>query len=505
MRISIRLLISVLLAVSAACAQDGFFFGSNASSAARAFTIVQTGINNDCTASPTCTVTMGSPLTAGNLYVFYATSDARIRIAAVSAGGTLVQAPGCSMPHAQGSELQPSCAYILPSTSTGGTATVTLTMSGIGFMFAYIVELHPSTSGALVGLDCDSGLASPIPTGTTALGPSCVFSGTNDAMFQFWEGDDVNGNLVSAVTSPYAANVTFPYAPPTYAGWAVNPAAANGTGPSWTTTGASTYATGALAFGWNTTPCLEQLYNDFEGGTNGATVTLASLLASTHGFQGSFQVGAPWVIYGTITYQTAASMPLQNATGRLCGDGVSYPAGAGSMGIAETGAGIAVLSALHNGWNPSVGSATGTASAWFMSDLPATDTSTYEMLISGSGSSLAQAQLHGTGSARVFQLTNDTGGASSGTIPYTPGDWVNVQVQYSADPSYGGTGIYQMAVYNTSGAQIGSTLTLAQGSVGNYVGGFIVGHPTAEAVTSGYHNYWDSVKVSLVGTFPLTR
>ena len=150
------------------------------------------------------------------------------------------------------------------------------------------------------------------------------------------------------------------------------------------------------SFGFNVTPFSNMSFVDFSG-TNGSTLTLASLQGNTHGWQSYWQVTGPLTSF---TYSTAASKPLQNPTGRL-NDGGSYTdSSTTGLSWATSGGG---LNYFTLGTTNSAGMPTPslTAGVWWYSTGLSNMTSMVDTLLIRAGSAdYVNAMSFGNGSTR---------------------------------------------------------------------------------------------------------
>lgn len=469
-------------------------------------TLVQ---HHNCTITSgvnSCTFSVSPNLASGNTDVFKCVAqDSAVttppRIASITnAGGTLVQDVGASIGDqgvTGGANSRHFGAYILPSTSTGGSGNpvITFTETPDDSGFCYMFEIHPSANGSQIGLDID-GTNLPAANCTSCMGNSWTDSATSDFCFVGQMGTSAFNLYPTAVSSPYNTNAYYSTSPLS-AGFSV--AITNsGTAPTWTQP-SGIPALSTQCFGWNPTSAVWQSFNDFEGGTTGAAPTAAVLAASEHG-----QQGGTWAVSvtGTDMAYSTTNMPLQQNTGRLYGDGANYASGAGSQGIVLTGTGTAITdNLLYNVGYTNLASVT--TSIWFCSDVAQTDTTNNDIFaIQGTGGAgdSAGALFQGTGS-RYFVLEALSGNAP-GSISYASGTgcgsggtgWVNIQINYNY------SGNHNMLVCDSTGAQVGSTLSAA--SEGNaYMDRVIIGNINAQTLTSGKHYYWDSRKIDYTGKF----
>jgi hypothetical protein len=466
------------------------------------FSLVQGPKSCSFSSTTSCTITLSSALAAGNLYAIMGylngPNPPALIISSISDGGsvgTLQHAVGCTGMTPSGVAYNPDCAYVLPSNATGGTGTsLTVNLSGTngsGAGGAVIYEYHPSATPSLVGLDNDGAFATQVAA-ATQLGPAFTPSGTNNVTFQGWKPG--TGFIdISSVSAPYVTNQLLT---PANFGWS---AAISTATPTWTSASSTDAIPMMMSFGFSPSACNEQGFNDFEGGTSGNTVTPALMRSSQHGWAGGY-----WSLAGTIAY-SSTNMPLQNSSGRLCGDGATYASGAGSIGLVETGTGAGTANNVSYAWAQNANTSL-TAGVWFCSDLVNTDTSSVDVFLIGTDASdFANITFNQSGSSRFFELETPAG--NSTTINYSSGTgcgaggtgWVNLQVQYKRSPA-----VASFAIFNTSGTQIGTTVTETTSGTNNPTKVFL-GHIGTQTITSGKHNFWDSLKIDLTGAFPLTQ
>jgi len=477
------------------------------------FTIRQTANCAIASSSAGCSLAFGSALISGNLDVFSCdvpngnNTTPQFHITAVTAGGTLVTALGASTGgYGTGAvNTQRSWAYILPATSTGGSATEKLTLSGSstsGGGSCWGAELVPSSSPSSVALDLDGSYQPVSSCGSSSACSDIAVtqSGANDAMFKSWMS--TSGYTVpTSVSSPYSTNDDLQ-------------TSGNGVGFAAALTGgaAETWGSGSnvipilstLAFGWNATNCKEESFINFSGVTNGVAPSQSAMASSIAGWQ-----GADWYVgvEGGFTGSTSYNFSPLNAPGRMCGDG-SSPSATVSKGVIMTATGAgnseSQITYMAN-LNSSLSSVS--ESVWFCSTLTATDQTDIDVFsIHSSGSEYVNVMFQGNGNHRYFVLETDQA-STSGSINYTPadnacdvpGDWVNLQLLYNYSTSLS----HELAIFNSSGAQVGSTLTMAA-TAAYAPSNFSLGNYSQQNMTSGAINAYSAWKTDLNGTFPLT-
>jgi hypothetical protein len=216
-----------------------------------------------------------------------------------------------------------------------------------------------------------------------------------------------------------------------------------------------------------------------------------------------------WVVSNVVEMvgDTAASMPLLNATGRLNGDGSNNAAGQGSLGVSITGNGTAeddyIEAQVSYGGVPGMMTSSAVLAFKYNENFVATDQSDIDCgSIEGvGGNDYAGANCYGNGTSRYIALEAKSGqstrilfpgGTASGNCPCT------IVVSYN-----GGGGTHSLSLYNSSGSQIGSTVTMASQSTLYYPQYYVIGqYNSVSALTSGKKAMWDSVQFSLNSTVP---
>lgn len=467
------------------------------------FTLVQTGNCAIGSGASTCSITVSPAFAAGNLDEFACyppnTGGApATAIASVNAGGTLVPALASGWGgYGSGSTANMiSYAYILPSSSTGHASPIVITLNqattGTGG-YCYLAEYHPSANGSNVGLDDDLGFQ-PSAACTTCTNANVTFSGTGDTCLQGFIG--VSGyTSPSAISSPYS---TTDYLPGSGNGVGFATAVpSNGNGPSWTTSSVTPFLS-AMCFGWNVSAFNPQTFVDFESGTAGNNPAAADLASATHGWQGGRWVSS--VV--AMKYATAASMPLLNSTGRL-GDGSSYSAGSGTLGLSITGNGTAETDYVTYSWSQNTlgpNYANTVLVFKYNENLAATDTTSIDCGSLIASSDYAGANCYGTGSTRYVRLETDEGNGSN--ISWTPSTSCpcTIVIQYNAGNGVT-AGTHSVSAYNSSGSLLG-TSTHVGSTAATYVYQFHIGQFAANAITTGKLIQWDSVQLSLNSTVP---
>lgn len=238
-------------------------------------------------------------------------------------------------------------------------------------------------------------------------------------------------------------------------------------------------------------PCSLEAITQFAGGTSGSTISTATMNSNTLG-----NTIGTWGLNGTIAWSNAQTMGLQGNTALLCGLNQSVLSGGSPLSITEAGTGSAVANNVVYTWHDATIS-TVYASVWFFSNRSVSDGNTQDVfLISGLSGEFANVQFNSSGAALTLHLEEGTsscnsqsgaGGGVGGSVTYTPSTWVNLKMRYIS----GGT--FALAVYNTSGAQLGSTMT-CPGSSQN-TASLVLGHIGGQTMVSGKNNYWSSPQI----------
>lgn len=240
---------------------------------------------------------------------------------------------------------------------------------------------------------------------------------------------------------------------------------------------------------------LASFYSDFENSTNGTTVSAAILAAGTHGgnctWGGTFNTN--------LTVSTSGEEPtVQNVTT----NGVTYTApDSGTRGIrmdpSTTGGGAG--SCTWIGGAPTV-----SAGVWWKAPASTDATSPYDFfVIDGSGGSefaIAQLLQLSGGTNRVI-LETSLCGACSGSFITLPAmnAWYMVSLQYVQN------GLGSLAIYDTSGAQVGSTITQSLGNFAPVSVGIGDFHGSIGTTASNFY-YYDNLRADiLAGTFPMKQ
>jgi hypothetical protein len=467
------------------------------------FTAIQVGNCSIGIGASTCSATVGSSFTTNKVHIYTCAtpnsnagtvSGKSTQISSVNTGETLTVLNGLSSgQQGNGStNTQQSGAIVLPGAAAGHATPIVITLTQTATSaggFCYVAELTPSANAGNIGIDAASAFI-PSSACTNCTSPTLTLSGTSDGICQFEMGAS-GYTSPSAVASPYNTNA---YLPGSGNGMGFSCAAtpANGNGASWTTTSVTPlYA--QVAFGWNVTTFQPQMFQGFEGGSNGAAPTVATLTSGVQGWGACL-----WALTGTAPYATAASMPLINASGRLA-DGSSVAAGAGTLGVKMTGSGSSVANNISCSFNNNAPLKTVSASVNFQSSLGPTDTTNMDIFyINGLGGAL-NFEWHGNGTNRFVQLEcSDSSTTSSGTVTLSANTEYTLMLLFDAA---GGT--HKARVYNTSGSLVGSEMTCASTAT-NLASGTVVGNIGPQVMTNTATNYFDSWRFDTNGTWPLS-
>lgn len=491
-----------------------------AGSSTGTFTIYNAPSSNNCAISSgatTCSITASNAPLAGDLDVFrcyipngtitYLATD----ISSVNISGTLVTAVGSSLGgegNSSGTNTARSVAYILPSTSGSHSTSVVITLNqaaSSGGGSCTFLEATPSAYGSLVGLDIDNTYI-PSSACTSCSDISVTQSASNDVCEIGFMG--LSGYTApSAVASPYNTDA---YLPGSGNGVGMSSAITSNINSAWMTSSV-TPVLGGTCYGWNASAGSQQTIATFGTGTSGSTVTVANLMSATSGLQPGV-----WQLNGTITWQSAASMPFQNSTGRLWGDGVNH-SDSDALGVAWTGTGSGAYDELvYNFGYTNLSKLS--AGIWFCATTTAANTFNTDLFAihatSSSGADdFVNIKFEGNGTNLFFQQETASGTGDSDSFNYTPtdsscdvpGDWYQIQEQYvSGNGSTGGA--LTINFYNTSGTLLKSMTDGLSTSAVTTANRILLFSTSSQTLPSGQAEYLDSLKIDYTGaTLPLIQ
>jgi hypothetical protein len=288
------------------------------------FTLIQSAENASCTSGTTCAITLQQPTTAGNLNYYSCYSKEHPVMVSVDKGGTLITPTSCTS-HINSTVY--SCGYIDPANTSVASSPVTVTMSAAesGFGACRFWEFRPNTTGTV---DLDAAFVADQPSGTAPVGPALTTSGSRPVLIE----NAVSGNSITAETFPYSRQQVIDAGG---AAWSSAITPSTSTPPTWTVPAAISSTQGA-AFSYDPTPCSSVGVIDWSGGTNGNTLSLPDVAASTHGLSTGHASGSDaWILSTSpatgMTYTTAAFKALTTPR-RLCGGGTTT-SGTGNLGM----------------------------------------------------------------------------------------------------------------------------------------------------------------------------
>ena len=435
-----RWLIALLLSVCA-WAQTGPMLPDGipfASTPTGTFTFVQTNGNGSCASATTCSITLGSSITAGDLVAVCASVNNNLVITNTNNGGTFVPVPGATVQDYTGGDGQISCGYIL-SASSEATPLVVDWASANGGGVVGMSEW--SYTGATPALDGSDSLM--LLTQTSFQLPLFTTSGTGAGDISMIYCRDGTINSVSAGFSHIA--------PQTYA-WFIRPTnpVSGSIQPTCTLNASSTALAAEMSFGFSVTPFLTQSIQETSG-TATNTVTVAQINATTVGWH-----GGPPQQQGTaadMTYQTATGVcgstapPAPGASGRL-GDGGNYTDASATV--------IQYLSSNNQTYFRMGGSANqfpttqGSLGVWLCSDLSASDTSTDDIQTLQGYNHNDFNNLHELGDGTHRQLQIECNGSVSGSWIWPRNHWFWFDLLYCGTGNCGTNGMQKTSIYNSS-------------------------------------------------------
>jgi hypothetical protein len=249
-----------------------------------------------------------------------------------------------------------------------------------------------------------------------------------------------------------------------------------------------TYYIGNLFVNANSAPncAYPQVFVPFEASTSGTASTAALMNSSTNFGNGTWTGSVP-----AITFQSSAQENLITPID-VCG---TQYTGTGSLGMQFQIASGTTYSYTYTWITLSEVASFG---MWWQTSLATTDTNFFSTLglIGGAGGvDYIQGEEQGTGSQ--LQVHMETISGNHGTINVSPNTWYWITGQYVA----GGT--HSLALYNTSGVQVGSTITAAAtGNAAPII--FEFGRSGSEAGAPASVFLYDNLKMDYMkGTFPL--
>lgn len=204
-------------------------------------TLVGTPSQYHCTGGgTTCLFTPNQNVTAGHAMVFLGDSaSAGVPMSSISQGGTLVagstsglNSTGCSTTVAGHGLTGTHCGWVLSSSGTSGSITITFAFSDTSFSG---VMAEYACSGGTVSHDVDGNVDSATNT-TPFAGVGLTLTGTNDFVLQYADGAV---NDPTSITT-YSGFIGTTHGP----GWANLLNTTSGTAPNWTSAGNSSGNTG---------------------------------------------------------------------------------------------------------------------------------------------------------------------------------------------------------------------------------------------------------------------
>jgi hypothetical protein len=448
------------------------------------FTLIQSAENAACTSGTTCAITLAQPTTAGNLNYYSCYSKDHPVMVSVDKGGTLVTPTSC-INHIN-SRLY-SCGYVLPTQTSAATSPVTVTMSAAESQYGAcrFWEFRPNTTG---NVDLDAAFVADQPSGTAPAGPTLTTTGGRPTFIQ----NAISNNSITAETFPYSRQQTIDAKG---ASWSSAIAPANGTGPTWTVASGLSSTQGA-AFSFDPTPCSSVGVIDWSAGSNGNTVTVSDVAASTFGMSTGRASGSNnWNLSASpgtgMTYTTAAFKALTTPR-RMCGSGVTTP-GTGNLGLKYDLSTPVAKYLEYDYFTPYKAVSMG---FWMQTSL---------------GNSVQQydfanlATWPAFGAATGVHHINNTiemecyGGTTNKTViaAISPNTWYWVTLQLST------TGA-AAAVYNASGTSIGSGTCSPDGWSFSALGNMGIGRTGSDGDNpAGMYYYFGTVVFDTEGHFPI--
>lgn len=440
--------------------------------------------------------------TAGNSLAFLTVSSGNPCTSVTGAGDTFnlwkdQRQPGTNPTHVS--------VWFASSVGTSNSFTVTCP-SASNFLGAAMWELHNPGSGTttpdVVGGAIGSGTSISIPT-TFSVGAvneavlCAAFQATNYTTYSagggYTQDNEFFSNSGFLGASEHKTTVT----------------GLSGVQTCAMTAGSGFFWSGAIATFSNS--AAQGSANDllgFEGLSNTVAPTVATLTASIYGPGGGTSLSGfnQWVVTNThssLTGSTSAQLHNLVTSQQI---GASSYDGSGSLGLQyATGTGGDSIQ-----WAPPSAVNTASMGYWFKTDIPQNESvsNAYSLgqIVMGAADAV-NPQIQASGSALSFKLECRFG-PSGGSVSIATNTtyWVTVQAKTNGGACTEGTNcnLHSMAVYDTSGAQVGSTLTCSSKSGNNPITSFQVGISGAESESAGHNIWFDDVIFNyLAGTFPL--
>ena len=461
-------------------------FGKPTATGPGTFALVATSpATPGCAGVINCAITLSASLGTNHLATLQCYTTTQTYITSISAGGTAV--PVFSATGATNTNnLFGSSAYVYPTTATAGPITVNFGGAGIGTGGSCLLREYSVSTGTPI-LDWAK---QDLKTATTTVaGETPIFSGTNDLVVQ---QSKTNYQLTTAVTLYADGKYDLTH----YPGWADLLNTTNATAPVWTTSAGSAAENG-MAFATNATACNDEVLSTFEGGTSGINLTAATLANSTYGGNGAWGTeGGSNIVFGALTYQSAAQMGLLN-TFNSC-DG--HKTGSGSVGFKMNTA-LSTADYIPYAWGTI--SNTVCAGYWFVPNIATSDTGYYAfgaLTAQPAAADFAGLMVH-SGSIYIETSTNPNGVPDVGSFySYTQGAqyWVTEQFQkYVSSSTY-----HTLKIYSSTGTLLSTQQKVASSTAGGQPQQFYLGRGGDSGTTSGSYIYMDNVKLDFSGACP---
>lgn len=386
---------------------------NSAVAGAGTFALVHTSPTSvGCSGSTTCSVTLSASMASNNLATIQCDAANAVSLVSASAGGTVV--PVASTSNGNTNSFFSADGYIYPTSSTAGPIVLTFNGS-MGTGTTCLIREYSITSGVPI-LDWAHSSLKPFAAVTSVAGETPgTLTGTNEIMVQHQNNDQVVTTSVSG--GSWAHGVFDATNGPGWADWANT---VSTTPPTWNWSGSHTGLAdaAAMAFATDATPCKDQGYWDFSGGTNGANPTTVTLGTSTHGY---FNYG--WAKAGVtnpMTFSNSSSQALLGSI-RLCGDGVTYP-GAAGLHIHYD---LSVSAGDHFEWSLPQQQSKVSKAYWYKNSVsPAVTTRFVTAMVTANGGSDFIDLMCNSGNCYIETATNANGAPDFGSVfAYSANTW----------------------------------------------------------------------------------
>jgi hypothetical protein len=461
--------------------------------------LIQTNACTGASSPVTCTFTAQAP-TAGSTLVFMTFSNGSQCTSVTGAGDTFMLWQQQNQP---GTNPNWAAVYVAENVGTSNSFTITCPGSS-SFLGAGVYELANVNTADVTG----GGIGS-----TTTMSVSTTFAVGSSTEYCVASMDQMTNFITIAAGAGYTLDAKYTFGAGNFVGASEHINTVTGLSGVQTATmtqnTANFYSAAIVCLSKSAAQGSANDLIDFEGLTNTVAPTVAALTSSIHGPAGGATLSGPatWVVHNpgaSITGSTSGQ--LHNLLTNQQIGATSYT-GSGSLGFqyATGTAGDYIQWSLPQSVN------TVSVGYWIKTDIPQNESvsNAYSLgqLLQGA-SDAVNPQIHDlSGSALTIGLECRFAG-SAVNIPIATNTvyWLTMQGVTNAGACTPGTNcaLDSLSIYDTTGAQVGSTATCSSESGNNPFVSVQIGISGGESQSAG-HNIWiDDVEVNFIsGTFPL--